>query len=268
MNLCQHFTPQWLAEALVERHFSWLGAGDTVIEPTCGTGAFLRALPAEVDAFGVEVDRALAEETKRATGRNVLVGDVLAPVYARLANITAVIGNPPFRGRFIDQLLERSHHWLPDGGRVGLILPCYYFRTAARVCQLGDNWGTQVELLPRSAFAYRMIEPLVFAVLTKGARRVMIGLALFREEVDRQNLALAYRKLLAGTRGSAWRAVCRLALQRLRATAMAPASLPEIYRELERNRPSRTAFWREKIRQTLRQYPDFQAVEEGRYALV
>lgn len=71
MSLCQWFTPAWLAEALVERHFSRLDAADLVLEPTCGAGAFLRAIPAHVPAIGVEIDPALAAAA-RATGREVL----------------------------------------------------------------------------------------------------------------------------------------------------------------------------------------------------
>lgn len=264
--LCQHFTPLWLAQALVERHFGSLGADDMVLEPCCGHGAFLNAIPASVKAWGAELDPAVAQLARTATKRPVMVGDVLGMDLAG-EPWTAVIGNPPFRGRFIDKLLDRCHSWLPDGGRVGLILPAYFFRTAARVCQLSDNWHTQVELLPRSAFAYRMIEPILFAVLTKGRARVMVGLALFDEESDRQGMQQAYRRALAASTGSAWRAVCHLALTRLKATELAPARLAEIYRELEGHRPSRTTWWREKIRQTLRQYPDFKAIEEGLYAL-
>lgn len=267
MSLCQHFTPSWLAEALVERHFHQLVAGDVVLEPTCGDGAFLAALPANVRAIGVELDPEVAERARRRTGREVITGDILRTDLAS-RSISNVVGNPPFRGRFIDSLLERCHDLLPEGGRVGLVLPAYFFRTAARVCLLSDKWHTSVELLPRSAFAYRMIEPILFAMLTKGSRRVMVGLALFAEEADRQAMQQAYRRLLAGAKGSAWRAVCRLALERLRATQLAPASLRDIYAELEGNRPSRTTWWREKIRQTLRQYPDFVAVADGQYALV
>lgn len=267
VNLCQHFTPVWMAEALVERHFSWLRKGDNVLEPTCGPGAFLAALPAEVDAFGIEIEWDLAAHTTATTGRKVYVGDVLDPLFARLRGIQAVIGNPPFQRDFIDQLLERCYHWLTPGGQAGLILPAYAFRTAQRVVDLAERWSITQEMLPRSAFAYRMREPLVFAVFTKDRARRLIGFALYQQEADRQGMRQAYRALLARSKGSAWRAVCRLALERLGATEAKPAPLAAIYAELEGNRPSRTTWWREKIRQTLRQYPDFRAIEEGQYAI-
>ena len=56
-TLGQFFTPDWAAEALVEQHFGDLGLFDRVVEPSCGGGAFLRALPvpaahASCPAFG------------------------------------------------------------------------------------------------------------------------------------------------------------------------------------------------------------------------
>lgn len=59
-GLCQFNTPVWVAQALVERHFPKLGTDDLVLEPSCGIGAFLQAIPAEVRAVGVEIDEALA----------------------------------------------------------------------------------------------------------------------------------------------------------------------------------------------------------------
>jgi type I restriction-modification system DNA methylase subunit len=59
-SMGQYMTPDWAAEALVDRYFSDLGESDLVLEPSCGRGAFLRALPAHVQALGVEIDPNLA----------------------------------------------------------------------------------------------------------------------------------------------------------------------------------------------------------------
>lgn len=48
----QYHTPEWVAQELVERYFSDLYSGDLVLEPACGTGAFLKALPPGVPAVG------------------------------------------------------------------------------------------------------------------------------------------------------------------------------------------------------------------------
>ena len=109
-----------------------------------------------------------------------------------------------------------------------------------------------------------MQTPLLFAVFSKDARRLLVGFALYREAADVQGMARPYREALQSASGSAWRTVCSIALQRLGGSG----SLKQIYAELEGNRPSKTQFWREKVRQTLRVYADaFTALDVGHYAL-
>lgn len=74
-SLCQFFTPLWIAEALVERHFPGLDKNDLVIEPSCGYGAFLAAIPQVVRAVGVEIDPLVAQVAHDQTGREIVVGD-------------------------------------------------------------------------------------------------------------------------------------------------------------------------------------------------
>lgn len=260
MKLCQWFTPLWVAEALVERHFPRLDSSDVVLDPCCGPGAFLLAVPSEVPAVGVEIDPALAEQARRETGRHIVVGDFREADVGVLP--TVIIGNPPFHGATIDAFLSRARGLLPEGGRAGFILPCYALRTAGRVAELLESWSILGEMIPRSAFNYRMRESLMFAVFSRDRRRTIVGFALYEEEADRLGMARPYRELVR--RGAKWVDVCRLALERLGGEA----DLPAIYRELERNRPGRSRFWREKIRQTLRLYAaQFRAIGEGRYAL-
>lgn len=260
-QLCQWMTPGWLAEALLERHFSGLGPDDLVVEPTCGDGAFLRALPAAVPGFGVEFDPRLAAVARESSGREVLEGDFLS-LPLGLAP-TAAVGNPPFRGSFVSGMLRRLAQLLPEGGRAGFILPARMLRSATRVFDDWRAWSIEQEMIPASAFAVRMREPILFAVFSRGAARRLVGFALYAEEADRQDWRRRYREAAAG--GAAWRGVCRLALERLGGEA----DLPAIYGELEGNRPSRTEWWREKVRQTMRVYHrDFEPVgDAGRYRL-
>lgn len=262
MNLCQFFTPLWVAEALVERHFPKLDGADVVLEPSCGVGAFLRAVPRSVPAVGVEIDARVAAIARDESGREVVVGDFRD--VALDVRPTAVIGNPPFVASVFDGFLSRCHSLLPEGGRAGFILPTYFFQTAGRLAGYAERWSVSHELLPRNAFHSRMRTPLTFAVFSKDARRLLVGFALYREAADVLAMEKGYREALQATRGSHWRAVCEIALRRLGGAA----DLPAIYAELERNRPTATRWWREKIRQTLRHYADtFTALDTGRYAL-
>jgi site-specific DNA-methyltransferase (adenine-specific) len=92
--LGQYPTPVWVADALIERHFAGLDSGDLVIEPSCGPGSFLAALPKHVPAIGIDVDARMVESARRQTGRKVLHGDF------RTLHLdftpTAILGNPPF----------------------------------------------------------------------------------------------------------------------------------------------------------------------------
>lgn len=60
-DLNQFFTPAWAADLLVQRYFGDLQPSDNVLEPACGDGRFLMAIPPEVQAVGVEIDQAMAE---------------------------------------------------------------------------------------------------------------------------------------------------------------------------------------------------------------
>jgi len=117
----QYMTPSWAAEALIERHFSRLGSEDVVIEPSCGQGAFLSALPAYVPAIGIDIDPRMTADARRLTGRHIIDGD-FSTVQIN-ASPTAIIGNPPFKLLTIDKFLDRAQALLPDCGQVGFILP-------------------------------------------------------------------------------------------------------------------------------------------------
>jgi len=67
-RLGQYMTPDWAAHALVDRYFADLCCDDLVVEPSCGRGAFMRAIPAHVPVIGVEIDPDLAAEA--VTGRS------------------------------------------------------------------------------------------------------------------------------------------------------------------------------------------------------
>lgn len=259
--LGQYPTPSWVAEALVERHFQHLGPEDLVIEPACGPGAFLSALPDEVPALGVEIDPGIAHMARISTGRDVVVGDFRT--VAIDAQPTAIIGNPPFKLEVIDGFLDRAFAMLPENGRVGFVLPAYAFQTAERVAGYADRWSLFQEMIPRNIFPGLSL-PLLFALFTKERVRRLIGFALYRETADVQRLPDAYREVLSQTTGGVWRRVVELALAKLGGEA----DLPAIYAEIEGHRPTRTQFWREQVRRTLRRYADsFLVCAQGRYAL-
>lgn len=244
IRLGQYMTPDWAAVELVERYFGHLTSDDQVIEPSCGAGAFLRAIPDQVPALGVEIDPALAAQARRSSGRPVIVGDfrmVDLPVRA-----TAIIGNPPFQSRTIGDFLDRAWSLLPDEGRVGFVLPAFVLQTASSVEAMAERWSIRQDMLPRNLFP-RLSHPLCFAVFTRGRVRGLVGFALYHELAAVNRLQARYRELLQAGEGSAWAAVTRAALEALGGKA----DLQRIYREIEGHRPTTNRFWQAKVRQTL-----------------
>lgn len=258
IRLGQYMTPDWAAAELVDKFFPRLQSGDQVIEPSCGRGAFLRAIPAHVPALGVEIDPALAERARRSTGRHVIVGDfrmVDLPVRP-----TMILGNPPFRHRTVMEFLDRALSLLPDDGQVGFVLPAFVLQTASTVDTLAANWSIEQAMLPRNLF-HRLSHPLCFSVFTKGRTRGLVGFALYHELAAVNRLQARYRELLQEGEGSRWAAVTRAALEALGGTA----ELARIYREIEGHRPTANPFWQAKVRQTLQRIA--QRVGEGVWAL-
>lgn len=256
--LGQYMTPDWAALQLVEHYFGDLGTGDQVIEPSCGRGAFLRALPAEVPALGVEIDPELAAIAQRTSGRPVIVGDF------RMVDIrvrpTAIIGNPPFSIRTIEEMLARAAALMEDDGRVGLILPAFTFQTSATALRLAERWRIQQDMLPRDLFD-GLTKPLCFAMFRKGQERGLVNFALYHELAAVRRLQARYQQLLQEGEGSVWAAVTRAALE----TLGGAATLQQIYREVEGHRPTTNQFWQAKVRQTLQRIAE--RIGEGEWAL-
>jgi predicted RNA methylase len=244
--LGQFPTPVWFAEALVERYFPRLGAQDQIVEPSCGPGSFLMALPEDVPAIGVEIDPRTAAIARINTGRTIIEGDfTTAAIDVRP---TLIIGNPPFNLSIIDGFLKRAYELLEDGGQVGLILPTYAFQTADRVARYADTWSLAQEMIPRNIYPGLSL-PLLFATFRKERVRTLVGFALYRETADMLTLKKPYREMINGVGKSVWKATIAKALTALGGKANVEA----ICAEIESNKPTRTRWWREQIRKVLRQ---------------
>lgn len=259
-TLSQFFTPTWAAELLVRRHFADLTERDVVCEPSCGDGRFLMSIPPNVDAFGVEIDPAVAAEAARNSGRDIVVGDFRAVDLPRRP--TVVIGNPPFDLAVFDAMLARCHDLLDYGGRAGFLLPVYTFQTASRVVAYQRRWSLSQELLPRNLFD-GLTCPIMWATFRKDRRTVVSGLFLHAELDALGTLQADVRRLMVGngSTASCWRDVVQLALE----ACGGRASLAQLYACVEANRPSANPWWREKVRQIAGRH--FQRIGVGEYAL-
>jgi site-specific DNA-methyltransferase (adenine-specific) len=242
-------TPRWAAQELLSEFFPGLDDDDCVVEPSCGDGAFLQAVPANVRAIGIEIDPLLAERARAMTGREVITGDF------RTVGInvkpTVVLGNTPFNMRTFDEFLDRASRLLPDDGRCGFLLPAYALQTPSRVLRWNQTWGLQQTIVPRVLFP-RLRLPLVFVLFDKKRRYRLTGFSLYKEAAEIQKTAGWARAVLtAGVpRVPVWQGLVGAALERLGGKA----TLQAIYREIEPHRPETNRFWQAKVRQVLQDY--------------
>lgn len=240
-DLGQWFTPRWVAEILAADALQGLGEVG-VIEPSCGDGAFLSAIPGHLDAVGVEIDPVVAARAAACTGRQVIVGD-FATAEVAVRNLGLVVGNPPYSMPVIDAFVMRSHDLLPEDGVCALLLPAHVLSTTSRVNRWAERFSIEQRMVPRSIFP-RISLPLVWTRFVKSQRRTLVGFMLFEEQTDVETMPKAVRKALGGP--GTWREAVGLAIHSLGGEA----ELGEIYRAVEPRRPSGNRWWRDKVRQT------------------
>mgnify|MGYP001758574519 CR=1 FL=1 len=254
--LGQYPTPAWAAAAIVRKNFSHLTGTDFVVEPTCGPGRFLQAIPAHVPAMGIEIDPSLAQQARELTGRRVVTGDFFDIEVEERP--TLVLGNPPFQTKFIERLLDRVHGMLMDNGQVGFVLPCYFLQTAARVCRYNELWAIQQEMLLRNLYD-GLKYPLAFVTFTKDQQRLMVGLSLYHELAYLQSLPKDIHEAMK--QGPAtWRAIVADALDLFEGEA----SLEQIYSYVADRRPTENPNWKAQVRKVCQMTA--RRTAPGRYA--
>ena len=253
-ELGQYFTPLWAAHALYERFFGSLRAGDLVIEPSCGAGAWLHAIPQDVKAIGYEIDPLVAAIARTDTGREIRVGDFLTmPIDGEPA---AMIGNPPFGSELIAQFIRRSYEWMTPASEAGYILPTHSMSFARTTLELLRGLEVETFALPRDLYP-RLSFPLMFARLKKSNVTRLIGFLLFDEAMAIRGVRAEYRRIVSSGRRPAWREVLRLALE----ACGGEASLERIYEIVEDVRPTANKWWRDTIRREAGTH--FERVSDG-----
>ncbi len=262
-QLHQWFTPAWAAEAIVEQEFGWLKPGDVVLEPACGDGAFLCAIPSYVNAIGCEIDPEQAQRARASSGRRVVCDNFLVADLDLARPVDAVIGNPPFSSDLVAAFLRRSHALLRDGGEVGFILPAYILQTSSKVEMLGRDFSIHQSLLPRNLFPGLKL-PLVFAKFVKEQERRLFGFLLYASTQEIASLKSKWRERLASarTRGGVWFAV----VDEVVAELGGEAELSQIYKAIEGRRPTPNPAWQEQVRKVVQCKTRFVRTGAARYA--
>jgi site-specific DNA-methyltransferase (adenine-specific) len=261
-QLGQYFTPEWAAEDLVAEFFPELGPDHFVIEPSCGPGPFLKALPANIPALGIEIDPALAEYARQNTGKEIICSDFLSAEISRQP--THFLGNPPFEADLFEKFLTRMHSLLPKNGRCGFIIPAYFTQTSNRFLRWNEQWGMQQYSVPRELFEGLSI-PIQFCLFEKAKARSSIGFKLYHQSNDIRKLTKNARVLLTTGKKNTpvWDAVLEYCFEQVGGEA----TLEELYRVAAPRVPLTNNTPKEKIRQTLARGENrrYARVERGRW---
>lgn len=255
----QWFTPVWAATRLIEMHFSNLTENDFVIEPTCGTGNFLKAIPHHVPAIGIEIDPEIAERARQSTWRQIVTGD-----FTKIdlpARPTHILGNPPFNMKLIDEILDRCHDILPENGQVGFIMPAYGLQTASRVVKYKSKWSLFQEMIPRNLFK-NMEKPLSFVVFTKNKEGTLRGFSLYDELHDVNSMEKKIAEIIS-TQHSPWEKAIINAIKK----HGGKATIEEIYSTIKPSKPTGNNWWKNEVTQTLNNSNSFRVLDDGTYTL-
>lgn len=257
MNLSQFPTPRWACELIVEHYYPHLNGNDMVLEPSCGDGRFLMALPREISGIGVEIDPVLAQAARALTGRRIINQD-FRTLDSSFHAPTLILGNPPFQKDVVDAFLSKSWELLGKDQQAAFILPAYIFQTSQDVVRWKAKWDINSEIIPRDLFQGLSI-PLTFTRFTKRSRTGrLVGFCnvLFQTSAEVKRLPISYRAILrCGSARMPTRSVWIQLVATIISSRGGRASLPEIYEQAQTRRPTPNPWWREKVRQTLKRGP-------------
>lgn len=250
----QYLTPLWASEEIIDSLN--LSSIDKVLEPSCGDGSFLKAIPQEVEAIGVEIDPEMAELARQATGRHVITGDFLEVEIPMRP--TLVVGNPPYKSQLVEDFLNKTYSLMDKGGRVAFLLSTHILQTPSTVARLMQGWGVDHCMVPRTLFN-KAIRPLSFVTLTKG-ETFCRGLALYQQALFFNQLPPKAKTVASNGQKSVWLRVVTWAMDQ----AGGEATLTQLYELVGQRRPTENKWWREKCRQILQKH--FTPVSKGKWA--
>lgn len=260
VRLKQYFTAPWFATLMVEHYFGNLCSKDLVLEPSCGHGAFLKAIPDHVQAVGVEIDDEVAQMARITSGRNVITGDFMDVDLP--FRPTAIIGNPPFSLDIFESMLSRSYDLLPKDKKAVFLLPAYFFQTAKSVVRFKHKWSIEVDFVPRDIYA-GLSKPLVVAQFVKDGMRLLKNLFFYSEKIDFENLSARSKGILKDQmQKSVWKSLVFDAMSHLGGKA----KLKQIYDFVSNKRPTENPFWKEQIRKVAQKH--LVRVGRGEYEMI
>ncbi len=247
----QFFTPEGIAQMMYR--LARARAGQSMIDPSCGDGAFVKCCPQGVEMSACELDdRYGLEVSKLLPAGNLVRGDALTELTAWDGKFDLVIGNPPFSGRRVLEarpevlqgyelgvgrsrqrmeilFLELFVRLAKPGGRIAIILPEGLLGNGP--LRYVREWllrQGQVELvlgLPRHSFANTSAKTTVLVVRKFAMAKKVVPRATWMRSVAVAG-ELAGGRMPSSTRGNGWTAVDLAGRQDWRPEAESPCGAP------------------------------------------
>lgn len=152
-------TPDSIAGCMVQN--AQMTRNMTVLEPSAGHGAIIRAIQREFpgkEVFYCEIDEAKHAKLPKGSLPAWTTYDFLKinPDWTDV-KFDRVLMNPPFRGGYDIAHIQHAHRFLKPGGRmVAISSPSWQFRTDRKFVEFRDWLGTldhDVDEIPEGSFA-------------------------------------------------------------------------------------------------------------------
>ena len=138
----------------------------SVIDPCCGTGEFVRAMPQGVNTYGIELDRYRYHEAKKTVG-HCCFGDALADLKATNNAFSCLYLNPPYDWsvnmsgrpeRMEYRFLRATLKYLKKGGLLIFIIPG---STLTRCAQILSYQFKDIKVYPFPENEYKAFKQVV-----------------------------------------------------------------------------------------------------------
>ena len=193
----QFFTPEPVVRAMFR--FARAKAGQRIIDPSCGDGAFLRGAPAGVALHGCEIDETLRAvlAPEQSDGR-IVMGDALTVLADQWGTFDLAIGNPPFSAQTnLEKRPEVLRGYDLGDGRPQQCLELLFLELFLRLVRPGGHIAI---VLPDGPLSNRPFAYVRRWLLDRAQIEAIISLprGIFSSTAAKTNIVIAKKQVLSG----------------------------------------------------------------------
>jgi type I restriction enzyme M protein len=188
----QFFTPEIVAKCMFE--LAGARKGQSAIDPSCGDGSFLRAVPAGVEIKGAEIDPVYADIARKLVGEGAFFpGDALSSLVPVWGEFDLAIGNPPFSAQArLERRLDTLKHYDLAAGRKSQCLEVLFLELFLKLVKPN---GRLAIILPDGPLSNRPFSNVRSWLLCRAQVEAIISLprGIFRGTAAKTNIIIAQK---------------------------------------------------------------------------